>query len=65
MIAFLIIYILGIIVTLWTFYNSLKSGEEVSLYEIVFALISSLFSWVTFIILILVIYGDKVVFTKK
>ena len=65
MIIFLIIYILGIIATLWAYYYNLKSGEEVSLYEIVFALTSSLFSWITFIILILVIYGDGVVFKKK
>ena len=65
MIIFLIIYILGIIASLWLGYYSLESGEEVSLYEIVFALTSSLFSWITFIILILVIYGDGVVFKKK
>lgn len=65
MIIFLIIYLMGIIATLWTYYYSLESGEEVSLYEVVFALISSLFSWITFIILILVIYGDEVVFKKK
>ena len=65
MIIFLIIYILGIIATLWAYYYNLKSGEEVDLLELSFSIASSLFSWVTFIILILVIYGDKVVFTKK
>jgi hypothetical protein len=61
----LIIYILGIIATLWAFYYSLKSGEEVDLLGLSFSIASSLFSWVTFIILILVVYGDKIVFTKK
>ena len=65
MIVFLIIYILGIIATLWTYYYSLESREEVPLFVLPFFIMSALFSWITFIILILVIYGDEVVFKKK
>ncbi len=65
MIVLLIVYILGIIATLWAYYYSLESGEEIDLLELSFSIASSLFSWVTFIILILVVYGDKIVFTKK
>ena len=65
MIIFLIIYALGIIAALWTYYYSLKSGEEVSLFDLLFIVLLSLFSWVAFIVTILLIYGDKIVFKKK
>ena len=65
MITFLIIYILGIIATLWAYYYSLESGAEISVTELSVCIATSLFSWITFIVLILAIYGDKIVFTKK
>lgn len=65
MIIFLIIYILGIIASLWLGYYSLESGEEVSIGDLMVAIITSLCSWITFIILISVAYGDEVVFIKK
>ena len=65
MVTFLIIYILGIIATLWTYYYNLDSGYEVSLSELIYVMIGSLFSWVAFIILIIVINEDKTVFKKK
>jgi uncharacterized membrane protein YqhA len=65
MITFLIIYILGIIATLWTYYHNLDSGYEVSLSELLFTIIGSLFSWVAFIILIIAIYENETVFKKK
>ena len=65
MIIFWIIYILGIIATLWIFYHTLEVGEEVSLLGLSFVLVSSLFSWGTFLIVILVVHGDKIVFKKK
>lgn len=65
MIIFLIIYILGIIATLWAYYYKLESGEEVSLLDLSFTIMTSLFSWVTFIILMLETHGDEVVFKKK
>ena len=65
MVIFLIIYISGIIATLWVSYHNLESGEEVSLLDLLFIVILSLFSWVAFIVTILLIYGDKIVFKKK
>ena len=62
---FPIVYILGVIATLWASYRSLESGEKVSLFALVFTVILSLFSWAAFIILILGVYGDKTVFKKK
>ena len=65
MIIFWIIYILGIIATIWTFYHNLSSGYEITLSELLFAIIGSLFSWIGFVILIMSIYGDETVFKKK
>ena len=65
MIIFWIIYILGIIATIWTFYHNLSSGYEITLSELLFIIIGSLFSWIGFVILIMSIYGDETVFKKK
>lgn len=65
MTTFLIIYILGIIATLWIYYHNLDSGDEITLAELLFLIIGSLFSWLAFVILILSIYGDDTVFKKK
>ena len=65
MITFLIIYILGIIATLLTYYYNLDSGYKVSLSEIIYVMIGSLFSWIAFAILIISINEDKTVFKKK
>lgn len=65
MITFLIIYILGIIATLLTYYYNLDSGYEVSLSEIIYVMIGSLFSWIAFAILIISINENKTVFKKK
>lgn len=65
MVTFLIIYILGIIATLWTYYYNLDSGYEVSLSELIYIMIGSLFSWIAFAILIISINEDKTVFKKK
>lgn len=61
----LTIYVLGIIATLWIWYHDLDSGTEVTLFELSGTIMFSLFSWVTFIILIMIIYGNKTVFKKK
>lgn len=65
MIIFLIVYILGIIASLWLGYYSLESGEEVSIGDLMVAIITSLCSWITFIILLSIAYGDEIVFIKK
>jgi hypothetical protein len=62
---FWIIYILGIVATLWIYFHNLENDYEVSLLELFFVISGVLFSWFTFIIAILVIYGDKTVFKKK
>jgi hypothetical protein len=65
MIIFLIIYVLGIIATLLTYYHNLRSGYEVSLSELSLFIMDSLLSWIAFFILLMVIYGDEIIFTKK
>lgn len=66
MVTFLIIYILGIIATLLTYYYNLESGDEVSLSELLAIIIASLLSsWFAFVILLILIYGNKTVFKKK
>lgn len=64
MVIFWIIYILGIIATIWTYYHNLRSGEEITLSELLFVIVGCLFSWFAFVILILSIYGDEIVFKK-
>lgn len=59
------IYILGIIATLYFIYHTKDSGTEVTLIELSFIILASGFSWLAFIIAILVIYGDKTVLKKK
>lgn len=59
------IYILGIIATLYVIYHTTDSGTEFTLIELSFIILGSGFSWLAFIIAILVIYGDKTVLKKK
>ena len=61
----LLIYILGIIATLYFIYHAIDSRTEVTLIELSFIILVSGFSWLAFIIAILIIYGDKTVFKKK
>lgn len=61
----LLIYILGIIATLYFIYHTTDNGTEVTLIELSFIILVSGFSWLAFIIAILIIYGDKTVFKKK
>lgn len=65
MIYIFLIYILGIIATLYVIYHTTDSGTEVTLSELSFIIIGSGFSWLAFIIAILIIYGDKTVLKKK
>lgn len=59
------IYILGIIATLYVIYHTTDSGTEFTLIELSFIILVSGFSWLAFIIAILLIYGDKTVLKKK
>lgn len=65
MILFFIIYILGIIASLYFLYYDMEKGEEASLLEVAFYIVISLFSWFGFLIVVLTKYGDKIVFKKK
>jgi len=62
---FLIIYILGIIATLYLFYYKLDKGDAVNVIDLILLVMMSSCSWITFFILLINIYGDKTVFKKK
>lgn len=62
------IYILGIIaylLTIWIGYRNLDSGTEITLSDLTLYLILDVFSWIAFVLAILIIYGDKTVLKKK
>lgn len=61
----LLIYILGIIATLWIAYRIIDSGREVTIADLCWVIILSLFSWVAFLMILIIEYKDKVVFKKK
>lgn len=65
MILFWTIYLLGVIATMLLLYYSLEHGTKITVAEIAFALLVSTFSWMTFIIVLIVIFADYKVFTKK
>jgi hypothetical protein len=43
----------------------MEKGEEITLAEVLFFIVASLFSWLAFLIVILARYGDEIVFKKK
>ena len=61
----LVIYLCGIIAAVTLSYLSLEKGYKVTVFDLVFGILISLFSWAAVIVFLLVIYNDKVVFTKK
>ena len=61
----LIIYLSGVIATVVLFYRTLEKGCKVTVFELFFGFLLSLCSWVAFISMLFMIYGDKEVFTKK
>lgn len=61
----LLIYILGIIATLWIWYYNLDNGTKITLFDLSFVILISIFSWIAFIVIIIMEYGDKTVFKKK
>ena len=65
MILFWTIYLLGVVATILLLYYSLEHGLEITVGDIVFALIISMFSWLTFVICFVIFFADYVVFTKK
>ena len=62
---YVLIYLLGIIATLWTWYHTLDRGTKITLSDLTFAILMSLFSWLTFFILTIIVYGDTTIFEKK
>lgn len=61
----LVIYLCGIVAALILGYLSLEKGYKVTVFDLVFGILISLFSWAAFIMFILIVYNDKVVFIKK
>lgn len=61
----LIIYLSGAIATAVLCYLSLEKGCKVTVFDLLFGFLFSLCSWVAFFVILLIIYGDKEVFTKK
>lgn len=61
----LVIYLSGIVAAVILFYLSLEKGYKVTIFDLVFGILISLFSWAAFIIFLLIVYNDKVVFIKK
>lgn len=62
---FWIIYILGVIVTLYFLYHTLEKGEVVTVEQLLWAIITSSFSWLGFFVVLVVVYNDREVFKKK
>ena len=62
---FLIIYLLGCIATAVQLYRALDEGEKVTVGELITAISICTFSWISFFALLVVMFSDKVVFTKK
>jgi hypothetical protein len=65
MILFWIIYLLGVVATVLLMYSSLEHGGEITVGDIVCTLMISIFSWLAFVIFLIMCFSDHVVFTKK
>jgi hypothetical protein len=65
MTLFWIIYLLGVIATVLLLYYSLEHGSKITIGDIVFVLVISMFSWLAFVICLVIFFADYVVFIKK
>lgn len=65
MILFWIIYLLGVVATALLLYCGLEHGERITISDIAFALLIIIFSWLTFVTTLIILFGDYEVFTKK
>lgn len=66
MTLFIIVYSLGYIFTFimnWRY--GLKRGEEIHLSDLIYSILISLGSWLSFIIGLTVLYGDVVIYKPK
>ena len=59
------IYIVGFVLTLVLLYLAMAIGETVSVSELCLSLMLASLSWIGILIVVLICYGEKVVFTKK
>jgi len=62
---FLIIYLIGCIATAVQLYCTLDKGDKVNVGELIVTIIISACSWISFLLFLVIMYCDKVVFTKK
>ena len=62
---FWIIYILGVIATLFVMYCTLEKGHVVKVAELLWDIVVSSISWIAFFIILVFTYGDREVFKKK
>jgi hypothetical protein len=46
-------------------YCGLKHGEKITIGDIAFAFVIGVFSWLAFILCLVILFADYVVFTKK
>lgn len=66
MALFIIVYLLGYIFTfIMTWRYALKRDNEISLSDLIFSILISLGSWLSFIIGLTVFYGDVVIYKPK
>lgn len=65
MVIFLLIYVIGFIATLWFWYYTLNSGTKITLADLMSVIMMCTCSWIAFIIMTMIVYGDKTVFKKK
>lgn len=66
MLICLIIYILGVIASVaFYIYASLKNGDDITIGDMGFFIFTSLFSWITFILLIFTVCSDIVLIRNK
>lgn len=62
----LIIYIIGCIIYIpLDIYYTIKNDNEIYVIDIIRSIIFSLFSWIGVILIIIVEYGDIVIYKKK
>ena len=62
----LLIYILGVITSIaFYIYAALKNGDDVTIGDMGFFIFTSIFSWITFILLIFTICSDIVLIHNK
>lgn len=65
MILFLIIYLLGVVATVLLIYSSLEHGYKITVGNIAYTLMISIFSWLAFVLVLFICFSDYIVFTKK